>query len=98
MAAEAVQDAVLTGEGALPEVGLVEPGGDQLFPPRLTSPFEPAAGGVLELRLCGQAGALPVAIGLGVLPGEVDYGVVRHLVWEEPGPSGWRQPAPSAFG
>ena len=43
---------------------------DELFPPRVASPFEAAAGGVLELRLCGQPGPLPFAIGLGVLLGE----------------------------
>ncbi len=79
VAAEAVQDAVLVGEGALPEVGLVDPAGDQLFPPGVASPFESAAGGVLELRLCGQPGALPVAVGIGVLSMEVHNGVIRRL-------------------
>ena len=80
VAAEAVQNAVLVGEGALPEVGLVDPAWDELLPQGVASPFESAAGSVLELRLCGRPGALPVAVGIGVLSMEVHNGVIRRLL------------------
>src|SRR5947209_5714852 len=65
------------GEVALPDVALRLVGVERLVAPDVGLAVQPAAGGELPLRLGRQPLAGPLRVSAGVVPGDVDDGMVR---------------------
>ncbi len=84
----AVLPRVPHGELALPDVAAVLAVGSQRVAPRVAPALESAPGRALPLGLRRQPHAGPGAVGDGVVPRDVDHGVVGPLV----------HPAAGAFG
>ncbi len=77
---EAVFGGVDAGELALPDVAEVAAIGRQVVAPGVEFLFEASAGGVLPLGFDRERLAGPCGVGCGVVPGDVDYGMVGAVV------------------
>src|SRR4051794_36357817 len=75
-AGKAIRGEVPPWEGTLPGVGAVHAAGRQLVPPGELRALEAAAGGKLPLRFRRHLLADPTGVGLGVLEGDLDHGVI----------------------
>ena len=76
-AIESVVGGVLFRELTLPDIAVVFAIWDEVVSPGVDVLFEVAAGGVFPFGFCGEAFAGPGGEGLGVVPGDVDDGVIH---------------------
>ena len=73
--------AVFFGECALPDVAHVFAVGFEVVSPGVAHAVQAAACGKFPFGFCGQAFSGPVAVGDGVVPRDVDRGVVPAVVY-----------------
>ena len=87
---EPVVEGVRAREFALPDIAVPLPVDEQPVAPRIATAFEAAAGRELPLGLARQPSAGPLAIGAGIVPADVDDGMVSSVVDSRSGPFGCR--------